>query len=481
MINLFAVAKAAVRVSGHLKRRTLLQVLVVPGVLISASAVLMSNEAMAVSAARGLRVSKPIQEPDDTITGQYILSFGRRDPGVPSLIAQDVEIAIERRDLVESQLEGLGAEVRFRYDATGVGFSAVLPPIALAKARELENKSNGLIRLEPNRIMTLFGRRRPADGVDRIDQLSPPPDGSYTPMGDGSGVHVYVIDSGILASHDQFGGRVLASLGFEGIDDGFKTSDCEGHGTHVAGIIGGSEHGVARNVSLHPVRVFGCSGRTVTDVVKAGVEWVTVHHKNNPGPAVANMSLGGAHSDALEEAILKSMRTKITYVFAAGNNYAADSCKISPAGLRPGITVASINPNNDYRDPTSNTGLCVDIFASGENIWSTDCLRSNAVLRRSGTSMAAPHVAGIAAIILQRLPDAQPYQVWNAIEAAATKGTADREIVHNRGDSPDVLLFWGDRRDRDLRAAGSRSIASLPNDIQDLAVVSWINERCLRP
>src|SRR2546422_4032311 len=193
-------------------------------------------------------------------------------------------------------------------------------------------------------------------GLDRIDQRNRPLDGTYTYNNTGSGVHAYIIDTGIRVTHTQFGGR--ASVAFDSINDGQNGNDCNGHGTHVAGTVGGSTYGVAKNVTLHAVRVLDCSGNGTTSTVIAGVDWVAGNHLS---PAVANMSLGGGADTALDTAVQNSINSGVTYAIAAGNDN-LDACTESPGRVAAALTVGS-STSTDARSSFSNFCTCVDIFA----------------------------------------------------------------------------------------------------------------------
>jgi subtilisin family serine protease len=266
-------------------------------------------------------------------------------------------------------------------------------------------------------------------GLDRIDQLNRPLNSRYGyPDDGGSKVHAYVLDTGIRTTHVEFGGR--ATSGFDAIDGG-TADDCQGHGTHVAGTIGGSTYGVAKSVRLVAVRVLDCAGNGTVAGVIAGVDWVTA---NAVRPAVANMSLSGAASDALDAAVVRSSDAGITYMVAAGNNSGANACGRSPARVGAAITVGATD-RNDKRAGFSNIGSCVDIFAPGVDItsaWRTSDTATNTI---DGTSMASPHVAGVAALILQVHPGMTYAQLSGHL-----KSNASPKVTDAGSGSPNLLL-----------------------------------------
>ncbi|HEY6188295.1 MAG TPA: S8 family peptidase [Pyrinomonadaceae bacterium] len=267
-------------------------------------------------------------------------------------------------------------------------------------------------------------------GLDRIDQRDRPLNGTYTYTPTGAGVHVYVIDTGIRTSHTEFGGR--ASISFDSVGDGQNGNDCNGHGTHVSGTIGGSTYGVAKGVTLHAVRVLDCAGNGTDSTVVAGVDWVTANHAS---PAVANMSLGGGASSTIDTAVQNSIASGVTYAVAAGND-GLNACNYSPARVAAAITVGN-STSTDARASTSNYGSCLDIFAPGTSITSAWYTSNTATNTISGTSMASPHVAGVAALYLQNNPTASPATVASAITTTATSG----RLTGIGTGSPNLLLY----------------------------------------
>jgi subtilisin family serine protease len=283
--------------------------------------------------------------------------------------------------------------------------------------------------VEEDGVVTLDATQsNPPWGLDRIDQRSLPLNAIYTFNRTGAGVFAYVIDTGILTSHSQFGGR--AANVFDAF--GGNGQDCNGHGTHVSGTIGGSTYGVAKSVNLRGVRVLNCSGSGTNSGVIAGVDFVRTNHSN---PAVANMSLGGGASSALDTAVNNLSNSGVAIAVAAGNSN-ANACNSSPARAANAITVGA-TASNDSRASFSNFGSCLDLFAPGQGILSAWIGSTTATRTISGTSMASPHVAGVAALYKQLNPSASSSTVRNAIVNGATTN-----VVGNAGTgSPNRLLY----------------------------------------
>jgi subtilisin family serine protease len=268
-------------------------------------------------------------------------------------------------------------------------------------------------------------------GIDRVEQRNLPLSGTYTYDTTASGVHAYIVDTGILTGHTQFTGRM--GNGFRAIaDDGRGTSDCNGHGTHVAGTVGGTTWGVAKGVTLHPVRVFGCGNTGSNSDIIAGIDWVA---QNRVLPAVANMSLGGGASQATDDAVNRLVAAGVVAVVAAGNSN-ANACNYSPARAPNAITVGSTT-STDARSSFSNFGTCLDIFGPGSSIVSAGISSTSAQATLSGTSMAAPHVAGVAALYLANNASATPAQVATAL---INNSTANKVTSAGTG-SPNRLLY----------------------------------------
>jgi subtilisin family serine protease len=317
--------------------------------------------------------------------------------------------------------------VHYRYSAALNGFAATLPVSSLLALRQ----NPDVEYIEIDQVVSIDSTQSPATwGIDRIDQRNLPLSNSYTYNNTGAGVRAYNIDTGIRTSHNEFGGR--ASVGTDTVGDGQNGNDCNGHGTHVAGTVGGSTYGVAKSVSLVAVRVLNCSGSGTTSGVIAGVDWVKA---NAVKPAVANMSLGGSVSSSLDTAVKNSIASGVTYAIAAGNSN-KNACNYSPARVAEAITVGATT-STDARASYSNYGSCLDLFAPGSSITSAWYNSNTATNTISGTSMATPHVAGVAALYLQSNASATPAQVRDAIVNNATTG----KVTSAGSKSPNKLLF----------------------------------------
>jgi len=335
--------------------------------------------------------------------------------------------AVDVRAMAREHAARYGGEVFHVYEHALRGYAIrVNEPRAQQLAREPGVKyvqQDAAVRIVENQPNATWG-------LDRVDQQSLPLNGLYSYNTTGRDVNVYVIDTGIRRTHVDFGGR--AYPGTDTVGDGWNGDDCNGHGTHVAGTVGGSTYGVAKNAKLYSVRVLNCQGFGAWSGVIAGVDWVTANHVK---PAVANMSLGGNAYQAADDAVTNSINAGVVYAIAAGNSN-APACSYSPARTPNAITVGATT-NLDARSWFSNYGTCVDLFAPGGNITSAWWTSDTAVNTISGTSMAAPHVAGAAALYLEARPCATPAEVRDALVEHATSG-----VVTNPGaGSPNLLLY----------------------------------------
>ncbi|SEO36314.1 S8 family peptidase [Acinetobacter sp. yr461] len=334
-------------------------------------------------------------------------------------------------DFAQNIAKQHGAKVLQSYDTVLQGFAIYLPETAATAFVEAMKKNPQVLSIENDTVMKIDAttQSNPDWGLDRIDQKALPLNSAYSYLQTGSGTTAYIVDTGILSSHQQFSGRVLS--GYTAISDGNGTTDCNGHGTHVAGTVGGSTYGVAKNVNLVPIRILGCDGSGASSNVIAGLDWIL---KNGKKPAVVNMSLGGDASTSLDSAVENLFNNGYVMVVAAGNSN-TDACSASPARVSKALTVAATD-STDMRASYSNYGSCVDIFAPGSQINSSWIGSNTATKVLNGTSMATPHVAGVVAEMLQSTPTATPQTIsTNLLNQASSN------VIKNPSGSPNRLLY----------------------------------------
>ena len=345
------------------------------------------------------------------------------------LIGYADDAAAHERDAVVSTL---GANILATYDLAFDGHLTVLTDDQLAEVKTMP----GVAWVDNDAIVTLNDTQLdPPWGVDRSDQVSLPLDGAYTDRSTGSGVTAYIIDTGITP-HTDYSGRLATGRNFMPNESSSATDDCNGHGTHVAGTVGGATYGLAKDVRLVPVRVFSCSGSTSTSTIVSAINWVIGDHTT--GPAVANMSLGGGASSSLDAATASLVDDGVITVVAAGNSN-NNACYYSPAREPSAITIGATT-SSDARASFSNYGSCLDMFAPGQSItstWISSASPSNATNTISGTSMAAPHVAGAAAVLWGEDTTASATTVTSTLLASRTVG----KVTNAGASSPNHLLF----------------------------------------
>lgn len=370
-------------------------------------------------------------EPGDPIDGRYIVVL--HEDALPDLPIVGDAIA----DVADGLTEVYGGVVTLVYGSALNGFVAELTPLQAL----LLGLDPRVAYVEQDQEVSIAAVQQNATwGLDRVDERNLPLDGRYVYNQTGQGVHIYVIDTGIRTAHVEFAGRVGNGRNFVASGGGLfgggsvnpnDFEDCNGHGTHVAGTAGGSTYGVAKQAIVHGVRVLGCNGSGSNSGVIAGVDWVAANHVK---PAVANMSLGGGSSSALDSAVRNAVNAGVFFAVAAGNDN-ANACNGSPNRVAEAMTVGSTT-NNDSRSSFSNWGSCVDIMAPGSAITSA-WYQSNTQTRTiSGTSMAAPHVAGAGALVLSTNPVASPAQVTTTL---IDRATANR--LSGLNGSPNLLLY----------------------------------------
>jgi len=337
---------------------------------------------------------------------------------------------------IEADISRAGGRTERRFTHVLNGLSVRIKNSEVARLR---NNPNVLL-VEPDQQMFAVDTQSPSPswGLDRIDQRSLPLNSTFTATAQGSGVDTYIVDTGIYASHTEFTGRLAA--GFSSIADSNGTNDCNGHGTHVAGTTAGTTYGIAKSATLIPVRVLDCSGSGSNSGVIAGLDWIVAHHISGKA-AVVNMSLGGGASTALDTAVQNVINDGIVMVVAAGNSN-VDACNTSPARATNALTVGatgqySAGETTDSRSSYSNYGPCLDIFAPGSRITSSWIGGSAAINTISGTSMAAPHVAGVAAVLFGRYPSSTASQIASMLRTSATPNV----VISPGTGSPNYLLY----------------------------------------
>ncbi|WP_433246580.1 S8 family peptidase [Streptosporangium sp. CA-135522] len=390
------------------------------GALATLCAVLPTPGAAAASRAEQDR-SGPgrVMAASDPVPGRYIVVLKDRTMSARSATEQSTDLAERYGGLVHHRyafaIKGYAAEM----SADQAQQIAADPRVAYVEQDSVVQAST----TQPN---------PPSWGLDRVDQRDLPLNKSYSYGTTAAGVTAYIVDTGIRTSHTQFGGRAV--VGVDEVGDGRAGQDCKGHGTHVAGTVGGRDYGIAKEVKLVAVRVLDCSGNGTASKIIAGVDWVTAHAVK---PAVVNMSLNTTNgvSDAQDTAIGNSIAAGITYVVSSGNA-GADACRNSPGRVQAAIVVNNAD-SRDRRASDSNYGRCTDLFAPGVGITSAWNSGDTATRSLGGTSMAAPHVTGAAALYLAAHPAATPAEVQSALIAAATTG----KISNPGSGSPNRLLF----------------------------------------
>ena len=379
--------------------------------------------AAALASTAGMAAAPEFRITQNPVQGQYIVVLKDN----VAVLANERGHGASVADIARQMGGQHGARVRRSFSHALRGFVVQADDRALARLLA----DDRIAYVEEDGYVSINATQSPATwGLDRVDQRDLPLSNSYTYNTTATSVHAYIIDTGVLLNHVEFSGRM--GNGFDAVTSGGSGNDCNGHGTHVAGTVGGTTWGVAKGVIIHPVRVLGCSGSGTNSGVIAGMDWVTANHIK---PAVANMSLGGGASTATDDAVARMTSAGVTVAVAAGNSN-NDACGSSPARAPSAITVGSTT-SSDARSSFSSFGSCLDIWAPGSSItsaWFTSTTATNTI---SGTSMASPHVAGVAALYLADNPTATPAAVTAALNNAATPN----KVTNPGAGSPNRLLY----------------------------------------